>query len=70
MSNSIQIDDVFEELEDTNANIKILLTNNRKFYWNKIKPNVENLYAVQNWEEISQILEFFNKISDFACKES
>lgn len=68
MSNSIQIDDVFEELEDTNANIKILLTNNRKFYWNKIKPNVENLYAVQNWEEISQILEFFNKNLEFVCK--
>lgn len=68
MSGGIQIDDVFEELECTNANMKILLTNNRKFYWNKIKPNVENLYVVQNWEEISQVLEFFNNNSEFVCK--
>lgn len=68
MSGGIQIDDVSNELEDTNAKIKILLTNNRNFYWNKIEPNVENLYVVKNWEEIFQILEFFKKNPDFVCE--
>ncbi len=68
MQGGIQIDDNIRSLENTNAAIKILLKNGRDFPWNKPKPNIDNLYVVQNWEEIYQILEFFNKNPEFICK--
>lgn len=68
MQGGIQIDDNIRSLENTNAAIKILLKNGRDFPWNKPKPNIDNLYVAQNWEEIYQILEFFNKNPEFICK--
>lgn len=56
MQNCIQIDDNISSLENTNATIKILLKNDREFAWNKTKANIENLYAVNNWNEIIEIL--------------
>lgn len=65
MQSGIQIDDNMESIENTNAAIKILFQNNNDFTWNKPKSNIDNLYVVQSWKEISQILEFFKKNPDF-----
>lgn len=64
----IQIDDNMSSIENTNAAIKILFQNNNNFTWNRPKPNIDNLYIVQTWEEIRQILEFFKKNPEFICK--
>ena len=69
MQGGIQIDDNIRSIENTNAAIKILLKNEHNFPWNNPKPNIDNLYVVQNWKEIYQILEFFNKNPEFVCKE-
>lgn len=58
MQDSIQIDDNINSLENTNATIKILLKNYREFQWNKTKPNIKNLYVVNNWDEIIEILNY------------
>ena len=68
MQGGIQIDDNMQSIENTNATIKILLQNGHNFPWNRVKPNIDNLYAVQTWEEIYQILEFFKKNPEFVCK--
>lgn len=68
MQDGIQIDDNMRSMENTNAAIKILLKNGHDFSWNDPKPNIDNLYIVQNWEEIYQILGFFKKNPDFICK--
>ncbi len=67
MQDGIQIDDNMESIENTNAAIKILLQNGHDFPWNRVKPNIDNLYVVQTWEEIYQILEFFKKHPEFVC---
>lgn len=67
MQNGIQIDDNMESIENTNAAIKILFQNNNDFTWNKPKSNIDNLYVVQTWKEIYQILEFLKKKPDFIC---
>lgn len=56
MQSGIQIDDNINSLENTNATIKILLKNYREFTWNKTKANIKNLYVVNNWDEIIEIL--------------
>lgn len=68
MQGGIQIDDNIRSIENTNAAIKILLKNGHDFSWNNPKPNIDNLYVVQDWEEIYHILEFFKKNPDFICK--
>lgn len=68
MQGGIQIDDNMRSMENTNAAIKILLKNGHDFLWNNPTPNIDNLYVVQNWEEIYHILEFFKKNPDFICK--
>ncbi len=65
MQDGIQIDDNMESIKNTNAAIKILFQNNNDFTWNKPKPNIDNLYVVQTWKEIFQILEFLKKNPDF-----
>lgn len=68
MQSRIQIDDNMKSIENTNSTIKILFQNNNEFTWNKPKSNIDNLYIVQTWEEICQILEFFKKNPEFVCK--
>lgn len=58
MTEGIQIDDRFDALETTNAGCKILILHYKDLYWNRQTSNVENLYKVNNWDEIIQILEF------------
>lgn len=65
MSNGIQIDDVSKELENTNAKIKILLTNNREFYWNKNLKNTDNFYSASDWKEIGELLIFVDEHREF-----
>lgn len=67
MQNGIQIDDNMQSIRNTNAPIKILFQNDNNFTWNRVEPNVDNLYAVQTWDEIRQILEFFKKHPEFVC---
>ena len=68
MQDGIQIDDNMSSIENTNAAVKILFQNNNNFTWNRPKPNIDNLYVVQTWKEICQILEFFKKNPEFICK--
>lgn len=65
MQGGIQIDDNMNSMENTNATIKILFQNGNDFTWNRPKPNIDNLYVVQTWKEIFQILEFLKKNPDF-----
>lgn len=58
MKHGIQIDDRTDALRDTNANIKILINNDRLLTWNQNYENINNLYVVRNWHEISQIISF------------
>lgn len=68
MQGGIQIDDNIQSIENTNAAIKILFQGGNNFPWNRVKPNVDNLYVAQTWEEVYQILEFFKKNPEFVCK--
>lgn len=58
MSNSIFIDDRVTNLRNSNANIKILFKDYRHYYWQEVEPN-DNIYIVNSWEEIYDILKFF-----------
>ena len=58
MRHCIQIDDRVECLEDTNAPIKILYKKYSDHYQNRDYLNISNLYVVNSWQEIIQILEF------------
>ena len=58
MKHGIQIDDRVDALRDTGANIKILINNDRIRTWNTNYRNINNLYVVRNWDEISQIILF------------
>lgn len=59
MCQGIQIDDRSDELRSTNAKLKILLKNYRNFKWNKPIENLDNLYVVNDWDQIFEILDFY-----------
>lgn len=62
MTGGIQIDDRMDCLANTKASIKILIKNFNEFPWNNMYNTViDNLYAVNTWEEISEIYDFFQK---------
>lgn len=58
MKHGIQIDDRTDALVNTNANVKILINNDRVRTWNQHYENINNLYVARNWDEISQIVLF------------
>lgn len=58
MKHGIQIDDRTDVLRNSNANIKILINNDRVRTWNQHYENINNLYVVRNWDEIKQIVLF------------
>lgn len=58
MKHGIQIDDRTDTLANTNANIKILINNDRIRTWNQNYENINNLYVARNWDEIEQIVLF------------
>lgn len=57
MTNGIQIDDNICSL-NTNANLKILYKDFRSYYWQK-NNNMLDLYEVNTWEEIENIIDFY-----------
>lgn len=61
MSEGIQIDDKTECLIGTSAVCKILIKNYKSVYWNKTPMHETNIYAVNDWKEIEDILMFFKK---------
>ena len=68
MNNAIQIDDNPKSLKDTNAAIKIFLQNGRDVKGNDAPINEDNLYVVQNWNEILEILNFFKLHPEFVMR--
>lgn len=62
MSNGIQVDDKYDNL-NTNAKIKILQTNLIDTDYNYIKDKGirEDLYVMNDWKEIGESIEFFDK---------
>ena len=60
MSGGIFIDDNVDCLRTSNAKVKILIKNNVDTKWNEIKPN-EEIYVVNTWDEILEIIDFFYK---------
>lgn len=63
MSNGVQIDDNFKNLRNTNSKLKILLKNNIDTKYNNYDykdeiTNREDLYIIDNFEELRDILLF------------
>ena len=61
MKGGIQVDDVFCNLENTNARLKILLKNDRDTDYNDIltsEGNTEDLYVINTLKELKDILIF------------
>lgn len=60
MAGAIQIGDTWQELEQTNASIKILFKDYRDYSWQQVPPNAE-VYIVDTWKEISDIIGWYAK---------
>lgn len=60
MSGSIFIDDRLDNLKSSNARLKILYKDYRNYSWQKTNCN-EEIYIVNTWDEIYDILDFFIK---------
>ena len=69
MRNGNQIDDRMDCLRHTNAAVKILLRNNANYSWNIPDVNMENLYVVNSWEEIQEIINFALENTDMFFEE-
>lgn len=67
MKHGIQIDDRTDALVNTNAPIKILYRHNTDMTWNRDYDGINNLYAVNTWKEIIEIL-LFAKDNHFLFK--
>lgn len=59
MNGGIQIDDNSNCLK-TNASVKILYRDNHDYPWQRKYTN-KNILLVDSWEQIDEILEFYNK---------
>lgn len=60
LSNSVIIDDLIYNLEESNAEIKILITNGIQTNYNQTSIN-SDIYKVNDWHEISYFIEFYLK---------
>jgi len=60
MTGGIQVDDVTQNLLDTNSSLKILLTNSLSTSYNQIPPN-SNIYSINTLSELHSTLQFFNQ---------
>jgi len=67
MFNAIQIDDRYDSLEKTNASIKILFKNYNNFEWQKVPDGINNIYVVNTWKEILQIIDFIGRNFNEPC---
>lgn len=61
LSDGIQIDDNYDNLL-SNAYFKILIKNFHETDYNQVLNNHTNLYIVNEWKEIIDILNFYNSI--------
>lgn len=61
ISDGIQIDDNYDNLL-SNAYFKILIKNFRDTDYNQVNQSHTNLYIVNDWKDIEQILRFFNNV--------
>ena len=59
MAGAIQIDDRVDSLLYTNAAVKILFKNGHNHTW-QIVPAGSGIYAVDTWDEIEEIVRWFN----------
>ena len=57
MYNSIQIDDRFDCVRYTNASVKMVLKNNKDFYWAN-QTDITNFYYMENWDMIDESVDF------------
>lgn len=57
MYNSIQIDDRFDCVRYTNASVKMVLKNNKDFYWAN-QTDITNFYYMDNWDMIDESVDF------------
>ena len=62
LRDGIQIDDNYKNLL-SNAYFKILIKNFHETDYNQVLGNHTNLYIVNEWNEIKDILNFYNKIN-------
>lgn len=69
MSNGIQIDDKYSNL-DTNARIKILQKNYIDTDYNRVNDIREDLYIMQDWEQIGKAIEFIDNHRDIYFKDN
>lgn len=60
MINGIQIDDNIKNL-DTNARFKILIKNYLETDYNKIQAPSNDIYAMNNWNEVVESIEWFSQ---------
>ena len=65
MAGAIQIDDRVDSLLYTNAAVKILFKNGNNHTWQNV-PSGANIYVVDTWEEIKELLRWFNDNPDFS----
>ena len=66
MTGAVQIDDRVDSLLYTNAAVKILFKNGNSHTWQKV-PSGANIYVVDTWEEIKELLRWFNDNPDFSA---
>lgn len=66
MAGAIQIDDRVDSLLYTNAAVKILFKNGNNHTWQNV-PSGANIYVVDTWEEIKELLRWFNDNPDFSA---
>lgn len=64
MAGAVQIDDRVDSLLYTNAAVKILFKNGNSHTWQKI-PAGADIYVVDTWQEIEELLRWFNDNPDF-----
>lgn len=68
MRGGIFIDDNMRCFEGTNAACNILVKSDRPHYWNEAAPCFDNLYEVNNWDDIETVLDFFWEHPEFVEK--
>lgn len=64
MHGGIFIDDVYDNLEKSNASVRILFAPNPESEWSKYK-NLDNFYVTSSWKDINKILDFMVKHKEF-----
>lgn len=73
MFNGIQVDDNYNNLKASDAEVKILLTNDRETDYNSvyhIRDNLQNLYIAFNMQEVIDAINFFTNNTEFKNLET